>query len=77
MRVLLIGAHHGLGAQVLQQAAGFGIAATAFEGDALEATAVSKQLQNHDAVVSTLGPRRGAPIDLCSRGTGILIGALR
>ncbi|MEZ4410118.1 MAG: NAD(P)H-binding protein [Polyangiales bacterium] len=77
MRVLVVGAHRGVGAHVVRRARERGMEVTAFEGDALDAEAVARAVAGHDAVVSTLGPRKGSPPDLCSRGTTNLVSAMK
>lgn len=79
-RWLVVGAHHGTGALVVQAARAVGVHVDAFVGDVLDHDAVLRALSGHDAVISLLGPRAGAgpesPVDLCSRGTANIVGAM-
>jgi putative NADH-flavin reductase len=77
MRVLVIGAHHGVGAHVVRTARERGMDVTAFEGDVLETEAVARAVAGHDAVISTLGPGKGSAPDLCSRGTRNIVTAMK
>lgn len=76
MRVLVIGAHHGLGATLVQAARVADHAVTAFEGDALDPEDLAEALPGQEAVISTLGPHRGSAPDLCARGTRAIVGAM-
>lgn len=76
VRVLVVGAHHGVGAHVVRIASARGFDVTAFDGDVLDVASVAQAITGKDAVVSTLGPRRGSPPDLCARGTRILVDAM-
>lgn len=77
MRILVIGAHHGLGAVVLRRARAAGHDAAPFEGDLFAGEALARAVAGQEAVVSTLGPRRDSPPDLCARGAGRIIAAMR
>ena len=77
MKLLVIGAHHGLGACCVELARKAGHDVASFEGDVLMAGSVGGQMSGWDAVISTLGPRRGSPDDLCSRGTANIVAAMR
>ena len=77
MRVLVIGAHHGLGAALVQAARVADHAVTAFDGDALDREDLVESLQGQQAVISALGPREGSPPDLCARGTRAIIEAMQ
>jgi len=77
VKVLVIGAHHGLGAEVVRQARERGLEVTPFEGDILDGVAVASAVRGQDAIISTLGPRRDSPPELCSRGTQNLLDAMR
>lgn len=77
MRILVIGAHHGLGAAVLRRARAAGHDAAPFEGDLFEGEALARSVAGQEAVISTLGPRRDSPADLCARGAGRIIAAMR
>jgi putative NADH-flavin reductase len=77
MDILVIGARHGLGAEVVRQAGCNGLRVAAFSGDVLDPDTVAAQVAGHDAVISTLGPRMGSAPDLCSRGTANVVAAMR
>ena len=77
MRLLVIGAHHGVGAQAVRLARARGMEVTPFEGDVLDAQAVAAAIAGQDAVISTLGPRKGSARDLCSRGTQNIVAAMK
>jgi putative NADH-flavin reductase len=77
MRVLVVGAHHGLGAQVVARLSAGGHDVTAFEGDVLDAATVARAVAGQDAVVSTLGPRAAAPVRLCATGTRHVVDAMQ
>lgn len=77
MRVLVIGAHHGVGAHVVRLARERNMTPTSFEGDVLDADAVARAVAGVDAVISTLGPRKGSAADLCSRGTRNVVTAMK
>lgn len=77
MHVLVIGAHHGVGAEVVSLARQRGMEVTAFEGDVLDAEAVSRAVAGKDVVISTLGPRKDSTPDLCSRGTRNIVAAMQ
>ncbi|MBM4363968.1 MAG: NAD(P)H-binding protein [Deltaproteobacteria bacterium] len=76
-RVLVVGAHHGVGALVVERARQRSWSVTPFEGDALDAAAVSRAVEGQDAIISTLGPRKDSAGDLCSRGTENIIAAMK
>lgn len=76
-RVLIIGAHHGVGAHALRIARARGFDATAFSGDVVDREALNRALVGKDAVLSTLGPRGDAPADLCARGTANIVAAMK
>ena len=77
MRLLVIGAHHGVGAHLLRLAGAAGHDAAGFEGDVLDAATTERAVAGRDAVLSTLGPRRGSADGLCSRGTANIVAAMR
>ncbi|MFO0677018.1 MAG: NAD(P)H-binding protein [Polyangiaceae bacterium] len=77
MRLLVIGAHHGVGEHVVETARRRGFDVTEFAADVLDAQAVSRAVSGHDAVVSTLGPRRDSPPALCSEGTRNVVDAMK
>lgn len=77
MKVLVLGAHHGVGAHVVRLARERGISVTEFQGDVLDAALVARSVTGHDAVLSTLGPREDSARDLCSRGTGHVVAAMK
>ena len=77
MRVLIIGAHHGVGALTVDRLRAAGHDVSAFDGDVLDAEGVSRAVVGMQAVVSTLGPRAGSPADLCARGTKQLVEAMK
>lgn len=54
-----------------------GLTVCTFEGDALDAEALLRSVTGQDAVVSTLGPRRDSPADLCARGTDYLVRGMK
>lgn len=76
MRVLVVGAHHGVGAHVVRIARERGMDVTPFDGDVLDAEAVARAVGGQEAVISTLGPRKGSAPDLCSRGTRNIVSAM-
>lgn len=76
MRVLVIGAHHGVGALVVEQLRSCGDDVNAFEEDVVDAASVDAAVAEHDAVVSLLGPRSSSPADLCARGTRHIVDAM-
>jgi putative NADH-flavin reductase len=76
-RILVVGAHHGVGAEVVAQGRKRGLTVCTFEGDALDAEALLRSVTGQDAVVSTLGPRRDSPAGLCARGTEYLIRGMK
>jgi uncharacterized protein YbjT (DUF2867 family) len=73
---LVVGAHHGTGALVVEAARAAGVHVDAFVGDVLDHDAVLRALSGHDAVISLLGPRADSPVDVCSRGTANIVGAM-
>ncbi|MFN0060917.1 MAG: NAD(P)-dependent oxidoreductase [Myxococcaceae bacterium] len=77
MRLVVIGAHHGVGGLVVAQARAAGHDVAPFEGDVLDAAAVERAVVGRDAVISTLGPRKDSVPDLCSRGTRHVVDAMR
>lgn len=76
-RILVVGAHHGVGAEVVSQGRQRGLTVCTFEGDALDAQALLRSVAGQDAIVSTLGPRRDSPPSLCARGTEHLVRAMK
>lgn len=77
MRVLVIGAHHGLGAVALRRAGSAGHDAAPFEGDLFAGEALARSVAGQEAVISTLGPRRDSPADLCAQGASRIIAAMQ
>lgn len=77
MRWLVIGGHHGLGAAIVERAHQRGHGMDVFDGDILEPDLVAAAVAGHEVILSTLGPRKTSPADLCSRGTSHLVAAMR
>ncbi|MCC7111953.1 MAG: NAD(P)H-binding protein [Deltaproteobacteria bacterium] len=76
-KIVVVGAHHGVGALAVDRLRARGHDVIAFEGDALDEQAVATSLKGVSAVVSLLGPRKGSPADLCTRGTRHILDAMR
>jgi putative NADH-flavin reductase len=47
------------------------------QGDAMNPSQVEEAVKGQDAVISALGVSRGAPLDICSRGTKNIIEAMK
>jgi putative NADH-flavin reductase len=75
--VLVIGGHHGVGALVASSLQARGDDARVFEGDVLDPPALARSMNGVDAVISTLGPNKASPPDLCARGTKNILDAMR
>lgn len=50
---------------------------TVVTGDALEPAAVTAAIAGHDAVLSALGTRPWRHVDICSRGTAVIVPAMQ
>lgn len=77
MRILILGAHHGVGAHLVTKARAKGHDVQVFEGDVLDEARVASAVEGCDAVLSTLGPRDNSPADLCSRGASNIVRAMK
>lgn len=77
LHVLVVGAHHGVGALVVERARQRGWHVTVFEGDVLDAELVDRAVCSQDAIISTLGPRQNAVADLCARGMQNIISSMK